>query len=452
MIPLQNQNQIFFREIGGVSGPPPPVGCGTPTDAVIISGAGNAGANGTYFQNPASPNIWNNANDPQARIVGFAGVYTLYYGLAAHELYVTSSANFPCTWEVGLDGVAPAPTGLYVDVPFWAPATAVASWVDSGGPNSGNLAAFKATADFATVSSLDLTSTGITVLNVKLRLPALGSLTVSGNSLASLDVGGMTSLGFLDVSSNLGLASLIVSGCINLSTLDCHSCALTSLDCSGLVSLVTFDASANTGPITTLNFTNCAVIDPLNLSLGGGYGSLTSVIVTGCTGLTSLDVTLNNLTSMDVSTCVALITFSCPQNPGLTSVNINGATSLTDVDCSQCALTSIDLSSNVNLVNLFLFNNQITSLDVSACVALSTCACFINQLTALTGLANCLSIASVQTDVNLLNQAAVDTVLCDLDSTGAVNGLLDYSANAPAGPAGLVCRASLTGKGWTIAP
>jgi hypothetical protein len=49
-----------------------------------------------------------------------------------------------------------------------------------------------------------------------------------------------------------------------------------------------------------------------------------------------------------------------------------------------------------------------------------------------------------------MNQAMVDTVLCDMDGHGTNNGILNISDNAVPSAAGIVCKNNLIARGWTV--
>jgi hypothetical protein len=44
----------------------------------------------------------------------------------------------------------------------------------------------------------------------------------------------------------------------------------------------------------------------------------------------------------------------------------------------------------------------------------------------------------------------VDDMLADLDATGKINGVLNIAAGATPSGAGLVSKANLVAKGWTV--
>ena len=105
-------------------------------------------------------------------------------------------------------------------------------------------------------------------------------------------------------------------------------------------------------------------------SLYVSVNRLTSLDVSNNTALTSLHASNNKLTSLDVSNNTALTEFYAVDGQ-LTSLNVSGATALTDLNVSNNKLTSLDLSNNTALTVLNVLGNQLTSLDVSNNTALS---------------------------------------------------------------------------------
>jgi hypothetical protein len=49
-----------------------------------------------------------------------------------------------------------------------------------------------------------------------------------------------------------------------------------------------------------------------------------------------------------------------------------------------------------------------------------------------------------------MNQAMVDTVLCDMDGHGTNNGTLNISGNAVPSATGITCKNNLIGRGWIV--
>lgn len=69
------------------------------------------------------------------------------------------------------------------------------------------------------------------------------------------------------------------------------------------------------------------------------------------------------LTSLDVSGCENLETINCPVN-GITTLNVSGCINLTYLYCYSNNLASLDLSDCENLVSLYCWNNALNELDL----------------------------------------------------------------------------------------
>ena len=93
------------------------------------------------------------------------------------------------------------------------------------------------------------------------------------------------------------------------------------------------------------------------------------------TALESLNCSINQLTSLDVSNNTALKYLWCSNNQ-LTDLDVSGCTALQTLCCDNNKLTSLDLSNNTALKRLYCYSNQLTSLDVSSCTALKTLHCY----------------------------------------------------------------------------
>jgi Leucine-rich repeat (LRR) protein len=125
------------------------------------------------------------------------------------------------------------------------------------------------------------------------------------------------------------------------------------------------------------------------------YNQLTSLDVSANIALEELDCHYNSLTSIDVSTNSALEKLNCERN-SLTSIEVSGATALTAINCNYNLLLSIDVSANTALEKLSCRYNSLTSLDVSANTTLTSLSCGEN------------SISSLDVSANL----AIDTLAC----------------------------------------
>ena len=124
------------------------------------------------------------------------------------------------------------------------------------------------------------------------------------------------------------------------------------------------------------------------------------------TNLSSLNISNNNLTSVDLSHNTNLEDLYCSNNQ-LTALNLTNLSNLEILDCSNNKLTTLSVfgksylktlncSNNTLLTTLNCYRCDLTTLNVTGCTALKELRCYENaNLTAITGLANCTAITSL---------------------------------------------------------
>ncbi len=100
------------------------------------------------------------------------------------------------------------------------------------------------------------------------------------------------------------------------------------------------------------------------------------------TNLSTLNVTTNNLTTLNVANNANLVSLNCTNNQ-LTALDVSNNTALFGLECSNNQLTTLDVSSNTALSTINFANNQISSLDVSSNSDLVYVICKNNILTSL---------------------------------------------------------------------
>ena len=140
---------------------------------------------------------------------------------------------------------------------------------------------------------------------------------------------------------------------------------------------VTFDVNNKTETINIISITS---LDLSSYPNGLGITDLTGI--ESFSGLESLWIDNNQLTSLDLSGNPLLEEFGC-DNCQLTSLDLSGNPALVEMYCSNNQLTSLDLSGNPLLEELYCDGNQITSLDLSSNPLLEYLWCNNNQLTSL---------------------------------------------------------------------
>ena len=125
--------------------------------------------------------------------------------------------------------------------------------------------------------------------------------------------------------------------------------------------------------------------------------------------------------------CPNLTTFKCNNNL-FSTIDVGTVTSLTKLYCHYNSTSKLDVSALISLTYLYCNNNYITILDVSALTSLTRLYCHNNDM----------------------NQAMVDTVLCDVNGYGTNNDTLNISGNAVPSAVGITCKDELEGRGWAV--
>ena len=125
--------------------------------------------------------------------------------------------------------------------------------------------------------------------------------------------------------------------------------------------------------------------------------------------------------------CPNLTYLRCKTN-SISVLDVSDLTSLTYIRCDFNSISVLDVSDLTSLTVLMCAGNLISVLSVSALTLLNYFDCASNSM----------------------NQAMVDTVLCDMDGHGTNNGILNISSNAAPSAAGTTCANNLTGRGWTV--
>jgi len=271
--------------------------------------------------------------------------------------------------------------------------------------------------EMSLITDIDCRGLNIIFLNGIEYCTNLVSLNCMGNHLSSLDV-----------RKNKALTELY-----------CSDNQLTTLDVSKNTTLTKLDCSSN--PLEVLNLGD---VNPSHYYHDYGYvyssckdyphfadgrlGSSTKLKVIS-TKITELDVSMNNLQSLDVSECPALTELYCYRNQ-LTTLDVSKNTALTDLDCYSNQLTTLDVSKNTALTTLECCSNQLTTLDVSKNTALTNLYCLGNQLTTLDVSKNT-ALTTLHCGHNQLTALNVsnNTVLTDLDCYSNQLTTLDVSKN-----------------------
>ncbi|WP_020215158.1 DUF7619 domain-containing protein [Flavobacterium rivuli] len=234
--------------------------------------------------------------------------------------------------------------------------------------------------DFTGLTSLrelKISYCNITVIDAT-PLTALVKLNAaSGNVIGiiqSINLSGLTALKEFDVSDNIALTTLTLSGNTSLEHIQCSYSSITALNTSGLTALKTIDCTSN--QITTpLDFSDSPNIEDVQASINSipsinienkarlrglvvDHNQLTELNIGDAPALRAIRTSYNNITSIDLSNCPLLEDLFIEYNP-LTYLNLkNGNTSLLnfygayDLENTQPVFICVDEGEEQ-----FIFNN-----------------------------------------------------------------------------------------------
>ena len=273
-----------------------------------------------------------------------------------------------------------------------------------------NLTTIYGLASCTAITYLDCEDCAITDLSAVSGMTNLEKLYARYNQLTSLDVSGHHNLSYLRVTGNTrltellcyscDLTTLVVSGCSALKTLKCYynsnltaitglaGCiALTYLDCEDCA-ITELPGVNNMNNLQTLWARNNQLTGTLEVS---NKPQLKYLRVRGNTGLLELRCAYCALTSLDVTGCTGLNLLHCEVNSNLSSIQgLADCTALNWFGCDYCAFTSLDVTFCPGLKSFYCYNNQLTSLNVTGLTSLVNLNCMNNpDLGSITGLSDC---------------------------------------------------------------
>ena len=184
--------------------------------------------------------------------------------------------------------------------------------------------------------------------------------------------------------------------------------SITSLECGGwrysdsdkitsakgvekLTGLTTLDLSYN--QLASIDVSKNTALTELNLE----GNKLTDIDLSNNTSLTNLNLSYNQLASIDVSKNTALTELNLEGNK-LTDIDLSNNTSLTNLNLSYNQLASIDVSNNTSLTTLGLSSNQLASVDLGKNIRLTNLNLGENQLLTNLNLSSNTSLISLNID------------------------------------------------------
>ena len=131
---------------------------------------------------------------------------------------------------------------------------------------------------------------------------------------------------------------------------------------------------------------------------------LTELDVSALTALTVLYCGQNNLSKLDVSKNTELIDLSCDDNGFLSELNLSANTKLEKLDCYRCDLSSLDLSANTKLTSLNV-GSQTLTFDLSSNTELVSLDCRYCSLT----------------ELDLSKQTKLESLICNNNQLTTLN-------------------------------
>ncbi len=175
--------------------------------------------------------------------------------------------------------------------------------------------------------------------------------------------------------------------------------------------------------VSNNNLTSLNLSQNTNLaSVIANGNNLTSLNLGNNTNLNNLNVSNNNLSSISLSSLTGLITLNINDNSNLGSFDVSQNTLLEELQCNNTNLTTINLSQNSNLTYLSCASNQLSNLDLTAQNSLETLLCNNNDLTSLD-----LRGKSSLTTMNATGNSSLSCILVD-DANAANAGTGIYAS------------------------
>ncbi len=117
---------------------------------------------------------------------------------------------------------------------------------------------------------------------------------------------------------------------------------------------------------------------------GGPYSwdanhEVTSVSVSGCAVLQTLDCSYNGLSSLNVEGCTNLLSLSCNSN-SIETLDVSDCSELGYLDCQSTKISELNLDNCKKLYTLWCRSTQLENLDVTKCEKLSVLHCSITPI------------------------------------------------------------------------
>ncbi len=228
--------------------------------------------------------------------------------------------------------------------------------------------------------------TALTTLNCRYNSIA-GELNLSGlknlktlyadhNLISKIDVSGCSSLETLwsydnyayddDSRMYFSLNEINLKGCSALKYVKLADNAIKTIDFSDSPELEELDVTLNS--LTSINVSNCS---KLRLASIRGNKFNSAVDFSHCSEMTYLNASEAELTGLNVSGCSKMVQLIAYRNTGIKTMDVTACTELTELNLYETGITAIDVKNNTKLTKLNLgYTGGLTAIDVSACTKL----------------------------------------------------------------------------------
>ena len=260
----------------------------------------------------------------------------------------------------------------------YSPSTQLMNWGDGTRGLPGvtfydniTLASFKSIIDPTNIKTIEVTSATnpITTISNTNYYTALKTLDLSNQNLSSISGIGISGLLRLTLDNNSSLSSINVSDLTSLSTLAASDCNLSgTFNINGKPTLTNLWLNSSNGALTTINVTGNTGLNWLSAYDNSGLTSITGL--SDCTNMYMLimfncDLRGTGLTPFNISALTELRFLQVSGNPNMASLDVTNNTKLTALYCQDNGLSSINTSNNTELQYLAVNGNSLTSLNVT---------------------------------------------------------------------------------------
>jgi|GEM_PF-1439534 type II secretory pathway pseudopilin PulG len=228
--------------------------------------------------------------------------------------------------------------------------------------------------------------------------PGTGGLTIGNGGAQGYSLQVQTTTNYLAYKAGGGTPVLLTTGYLTIP--NCNSATIWSVDVNGNPSGAITQISCPSNALTSLNVSGCSGLQSLNcdynpltsLNLGGCSSlqtlscqyshSLTPFDFSGCPSLQTANITCNNATSLTVNGCPALQSLALDLCYSLNSLAVTNCPSLTTLSCRYgCGMTSLNVSGDTALQTINADHNQLATLSFTGLTSLQGLYFYNNSLT-----------------------------------------------------------------------